>query len=95
MDGFHFYFSYLKFGLGRATRDAMQDIRNFHITRDEGIRLVKRFDHEFPIRHYKWMLNYLDLTDNDFNEICNYYRSISNVWKKINGKWKLKYKIYK
>ena len=94
LDGFHFYFSYLKFGLGRATRDAMQDIRNFHITRDEGIRLVKRFDHEFPIRHYKWMLNYLDLTDNDFNEICNYYRSISNVWKKINGKWKLKYKIY-
>ncbi len=94
LDGFHFYFSYLKFGLGRATRDAMQDIRNFHITRDEGIRLVKRFDHEFPSRHFSWMLNYLDLTHNDFNKICDYYRSISNVWKKINGKWKLEHKIY-
>ena len=40
-------FSYLKFGLGRATRDAMQDIENYHITREEGIRLVKRFDREF------------------------------------------------
>ena len=95
LDGFHFYFSYLKFGLGRATRDAMQDIRNYHITREEGIRLVKRFDHEFPKRHFKWMLRYLSITEKNFYQICDYYRSISNVWKKNNGRWELKYKIYK
>ena len=35
------------------------------------------------------------ITEKNFYQICDYYRSISNVWKKNNGRWKLKYKIYK
>ena len=38
---------------------------------------------------------YLGITEKNFYQICDYYRSISNVWKKNNGRWKLKYKIYK
>jgi len=49
IDGFHYYTTYLKFGLGRASYDASQEIRNKHLTRDEGVALVKRFDGEFPI----------------------------------------------
>ena len=36
-DGYHFYLAYMKFGLGRCSRDAQSDIRRNHITRDEGV----------------------------------------------------------
>ena len=50
IDGFHYYTTYIKFGLGRATYDASQEIRNHHITREEGVALVRRFDGE-----YRWV----------------------------------------
>ncbi len=48
IDGFHYYTTWIKFGLGRATYDASQEIRNQHLTREEGVALVQRFDGEFP-----------------------------------------------
>ena len=33
-DGFHFWLGYLKFGMGRTTRDASMEIRSNHITRE-------------------------------------------------------------
>ena len=47
IDNFHFFTTYIKFGIGRATYDAAQEIRQ-KITRDEGVKLVNKFDHEFP-----------------------------------------------
>ena len=37
---FHFYMTYIKFGIGRATYDSAQEVRNKKITRDEAINLV-------------------------------------------------------
>lgn len=93
MDGFHFYLGYMKFGLGRASRDAMQDIRRHHITREEGVALVNRYDHEFPKKHFKWFLNYLDISEEFFWEVMNFWREQSNVWEKENGKWILKHRV--
>ena len=39
-DGFHYYLRYIKFGLGRCVEDASHEIRDKHITRDEGLILV-------------------------------------------------------
>ena len=39
IDDLHYYTTYIKFGLGRASYDASQEIRNNHITRDEGKNL--------------------------------------------------------
>src|SRR3972149_627352 len=89
-DGFHFYLGYMKFGMGRATRDASQDIRRNHITREEGVALVHRYDHEFPKKHFKWFLDYLDITEDFFWEIMDFWREQSKVWTKENGVWKLK-----
>jgi N-acetyl sugar amidotransferase len=86
-DGFHFYLGYMKFGLGRASRDAQQDIRRGHLTRDEGVRLVRRFDHEFPQRHFTWFLEYLDIDEDFFWQVMDAYRERSNVWEKIGGEW--------
>ena len=88
-DGFHFYLSYMKFGLGRATRDAMQDIRCNHITREEGVALVRLYDGEFPKNYFKWFLEYLDITESFFWQVMDRYREKSNVWEKENGNWKL------
>ena len=35
IDDLHYYTTFIKFGIGRATYDASQEIRNNHITRDE------------------------------------------------------------
>lgn len=90
-DGFHFYLSYMKFGLGRASRDAQQDIRRNHITRQEGVALVRRYDHEFPKKHFAWFLDYLGVTEHFFWEVMDFYRKQSNVWELANGQWVLKH----
>ena len=89
LDGLAFYLSYIKFGLGRASRDAQQDIRMDHITREEGVRLVHLYDGEFPQKYFRWYLEYLQIDEKTFYEIIDFYKSLSNVWKKVYGKWKL------
>lgn len=37
IDGFHYYTTYIKFGLGRASYDTSQEILNRHLTREEGV----------------------------------------------------------
>ncbi len=90
-DGIHWYQAYAKFGMGRASRDAQQDIRMNHITRDEGVRLVKKYDHEIPTRDLNFFLKYVDITSKYFWSVIDNYKKISNVWKKENNKWVLKY----
>ena len=41
---FHYLTTLIKFGIGRATYDAAQEIRNNKITREEGVQLVRKFD---------------------------------------------------
>ena len=48
IDDLHYYTTFIKFGIGRATYDASQEIRNEKITREEGVALVEKFDREFP-----------------------------------------------
>ena len=93
LDGFHWYLSYIKLGMARASRDAQQDIRRHHVTREEGVALTLRYDGEFPERHFQWFLDYVDMTEDYFWEVCDYYRSLSKVWKKVNGEWKLMYQV--
>ena len=89
-DGFHWYLSYIKFGLGRASRDAQMEIRSGHITREEAVALVRRFDGEFPKKYFKEFLDYLGITEDHFWEVVNRYRS-PHLWKQENGEWKLKH----
>lgn len=92
IDGFHYYTTYIKFGIGRATYDASQEIRNKHITREEGVALVKRFDGEFPQRFFKEIMNYIDMKPERFFELCDEFRS-PHLWKKENGEWKLRHSV--
>ena len=93
IDPFHYYTTYIKFGIGRATYDASQEIRNDKITRDEGIGLVKSFDHEFPNKFFTDFLQYINISEEVFYETINQFRS-PHLWKKDKKKWVLKKTIY-
>lgn len=93
MDGFHYYMAFIKFGIGRCTSDAAHEVRDRHITREEGAALVKRFDGEFPVKYYREFLEYLDISENDFWKVVNRFRQ-PHIWKKENGLWKLRKAIY-
>ncbi len=89
LDPFHWYLGYIKFGYGRATREACSDIRCGHITREEGVALAQRYDHEFPKKYFPDFLNYLGITEEHFWNMLDKYR-LPHIWKKENGQWKRK-----
>jgi len=66
IDDFHYYTTGIKFGIGRASYDAAQEIRSNDIDRDEGISLVNQYDHEFPERFKNEIFEYLSINKSDF-----------------------------
>ena len=92
IDPFHYYMTLIKFGIGRATYDAAQEVRSGHITRDEGVALVRRYDSEFPSKHFKAFLEYIDISEEKFWEAINGFRS-PHLWKQANGEWHLRYQV--
>jgi len=92
IDDLHYYTTYIKFGIGRATYDASQEIRNNHITREEGISLVNRFDGEFPNRYFSEIMEYLEIEEEYFHNLCNNFRS-PHLWVNDAGNWSLRNKI--
>ena len=75
IDDLHYFTTGVKFGIGRASYDAAQEIRSGDITRDEGVALVKRFDHEFPERFIDVLMEYLSLPENEFPEASKMFEN--------------------
>jgi N-acetyl sugar amidotransferase len=93
IDDLHFYTTYIKFGIGRATYDAAQEIRNRHLTREEGQALVNRFDGEFPDRYFNEVMEYIGMEPEYFHDLCDKFRS-PHLWDKDSeGKWKLRHNV--
>jgi len=93
IDGFHYYTSYIKFGLGRATMDAAQEIRNHKITRAEGVALVKRYDGEFPAKYFEEILEYMGIGESRFWECIDAGRS-PHLWVREGGEWRLRHAVW-
>lgn len=93
IDGFHYYTTFIKFGLGRATYDASQEIRNKHLTREEGVALVRRFDGEFPERYFQEVMEYIGMKPERFLELCDQFRS-PHLWTKDGGQWRLRNPVH-
>ena len=94
-DGFHYYLMFIKFGFGRATSDTAHEIRDNKITREEGIALVKKYDGEFPKKYYKKFLEYCSITEEEFVNIVDSWRS-EHLWNyNQSAKWTLKNPIWK
>jgi len=91
IDGMFYYTRYIKFGVGRTMMDSAQEIRNKHLTKDEGIALMKRFEGEYPARYEKDFLEYVSMSKQEFSDLCDEFRS-PHLWKKDSGGvWKLRF----
>jgi N-acetyl sugar amidotransferase len=66
IDDLHYWTTHVKFGIGRATYDAAQEIRSGEITREEGVALVHRFDGEWPARFENELMEYLSIDAHSF-----------------------------
>ena len=93
IDDLHYYTTYIKFGIGRATYDASQEIRNRHLTRDEGVSLVKRFDGEFPDRYFNEVMDHIGMTPARFHELADAARS-PHLWQQVDGQWRLRHTVF-
>ena len=92
IDDLHYYTTLIKFGIGRTTYDASQEIRNKHITREEGQALVKRFEGEFPDRYFNDIMDFIDMDSEFFHSLCDDFRS-PHLWKKEGSEWRLRHTV--
>jgi len=90
LDGIYYYMQYIKFGFGRTIRDASRKIQCGEITREEGLKLARKYDGEFPEKYFKDFLEYNDITEEDFWKVVDSFRS-PDIWEKKDGEWGLKY----
>ena len=94
IDGLHYYTWFIKTGRGRATEDAAIEVRNDIITREEAVALVKKYDGEFPKKYLKDILEYLNMSEEEFHNTIDKFRS-TDLWEKKNNNWQLKYAVWK
>lgn len=85
-NGIHDYMKFVKFGYGRASDHASKDIRTGYMTRDEGIEMVRRYDHVKPRRDLERWLDYTGLVEEEFDRIADRFRD-RRVWRNEDGVW--------
>lgn len=83
----HDYLKYVKYGFGRATDNACLDIRLGYITREEGVRLVNKYDGIPPKKAINEYLNYTGFTQEEFNKIVDSYTNKRIFKRDENGKF--------
>lgn len=84
-NGIHDYLKYIKFGYGRCTDHVCKDIRAGLMRRDEGIELVRKYDHVKPSDLYRW-LSYVGMSEERYDRVCDTFRD-PRVWRYEDGRW--------
>ena len=70
----HQYLKFLKFGYGRASDHASEDIRNKKITRSQGIKLVKKYDRvKITKPFYTDFINFIGISEKEFFKVLKKY----------------------
>lgn len=106
IDDLHYYTTGIKFGIGRASYDAAQEIRSGDIDRFEGMALVRRYDHEYPERFFEELMAYLSIDQNSYPKASKmfeepimdreYFNLLTDnfrsphLWVHKNGSWSLR-----
>jgi N-acetyl sugar amidotransferase len=90
IDNLYYYMQFIKFGFGRAIRDASRQIQNGHMSRAEGLDFVRRYDDEFPATNLQENLEYLGLAESELTELIDLHRN-PEIWKFEGNQWKLRF----
>ncbi|MBI5623170.1 MAG: N-acetyl sugar amidotransferase [Elusimicrobia bacterium] len=86
-NGVHDYLKYVKFGYGRASDHASKDIRSGRLTREQGVALVRKHDHVKPRRDLERWLDYVGMTEAEFDRVADTFRDKRVWWKDEHGRW--------
>lgn len=84
-NGVHDLLKFIKFGYGRASDHASKDIRSGYMTREQGIEMVRKYDHVVSSDLYHW-LDYVNMTEDEFWATADAFRD-SRVWRVEGGQW--------
>lgn len=84
-NGLHDYLKFIKFGYGRGSDHASKDIRTGYMTREEGVEMVRKYDHVIPSDLNYW-LNYVGMKEEEFWKVANGFRD-PRVWRKEKDVW--------
>jgi N-acetyl sugar amidotransferase len=82
----HDYLKYLKFGYGRATDDAGMEVRHGRMTREEGLKMVERYDARTPSSREAYC-DFLGLKRNEFYALVESMRDPAIWHKNKDGEW--------
>ncbi|MBD2464239.1 N-acetyl sugar amidotransferase [Oscillatoria sp. FACHB-1407] len=85
-NGIHDYLKFIKFGYGRGSDHACKDIRAGVMTREQGIEMVRKYDHVKPRRDLERWLEYVGMTEEEFDITCDTFRD-PRVWRVEDGQW--------
>lgn len=92
IDTLYYHLQYVKFGFGRAVRDASRLIQNGHLTRAQGLEYARAYDHECPHTYFADQLEYLGMTEAELRRIVDLHRN-PELWKEEGGQWKLRFPL--
>lgn len=92
IDDLYYYMQFIKFGFGRAVRDASRQIQNGHMSRAEGLALAQKYDGEFPADYFEEVLRFLDMSREEFTAVVDKHRN-EEIWMQENGEWKLRFPL--
>jgi len=85
-NGIHDYLKFIKFGYGRGTDHSSKDIRSGRLTREQGIEMVRKYDHVKPRKDLERWLSYVGMSEHEFDQTCDTFRD-PRVWWIEDGKW--------
>jgi len=84
-NGAHDLLKFIKFGYGRGSDHASKDIRTGYMTREEGIEMVRKYDHVVSDDLDYW-LKYVEMSEEEFWSTADTFRD-PRVWWIKNGEW--------
>jgi N-acetyl sugar amidotransferase len=86
-NGAHDLLKFIKFGYGRGSDHASKDIRTGYMTRDEGIEMVRKYDHVVSDDLDYW-LKYVEMSEEEFWRTADTFRDPRVWWIKNDQWWK-------
>jgi N-acetyl sugar amidotransferase len=90
IDDLYYHLQFIKFGFGRATRDACRMIQNGAMTREEALGKARAYDEEYPATHMAEVLDYLGLDEAALSRVIDRHRN-DEIWVFQGNRWRLRH----
>lgn len=110
VDDFNHFCYFIKFGIGRSTYDASQEVRAGDITLDEATALIRRYDGEFPTRFSEDFFKFCSIPEKEFGKAASMFEQQTmdkeyfdhlcdrfrspHLWTLKDGQWVLRHAVW-